>query len=963
MKAETVKTAETIGTDLSGLVKGDVCVDIFNRTLFSTDASIYHIQPQCVVAPLDEADITAVIRYAANEGIPVAPRGAGSGLAGESLTSGIVLDVRRYMDAILETADDGSWVRIQPGVVLDTLNSHLARWGRKIGPDPSSGNRAVIGGVVANNATGAHSLQYGYIAEHIQSLRTVLADGECVELTEAVIPASDNRRGELARACMALLGDQQELIKNAQPKTQRNRCGYTIQNIIQNGSVNLARLMAGSEGTLAIFSEITLRTVPVPKARGLVQFEFADFSTMAHAVPIIVNSGASACELMDQSLIKIAMKAFPKYKRVLPAGCAATLLVEHVAEDPAGVHARIDNTIQAVGDLSTGHLIVLDQQEQAFLWKARKDAVPLLNSEKGRSHPVAFIEDVSVQNGQLDTYIAGIERIAKQYGIPTAYYGHAGDGELHIRPYLDLSRADEIQRMRQIAEEVFTLAWSLGGSVSGEHADGLLRAAWIERQFGSDYYRLLRGIKDIFDSTGILNPGKILNDDPDIMIKNLRAVRLQAAEDFQTELCFDPNEFQYEAAQCNGCGVCLARAEGARMCPIFRGLNQEKASSRAKANLLSAWMAGQFNGDSKDLEELKDVLGLCVNCKMCSIECPAGVDISKIIIEGRAQLARQTGFTSAELALSHNRWLSVLASTFSPISNWVMALPVTRWAIEKMIGLDQTRRFPHFDRGSFLKKARKYLNQQPKLNNPADRVVYFVDSYANWNDHALGFAVLDVLRALNVEVVVPDQRPVPLPAYVYGNLKTARADIEYNLKQLIPYVRRGYTIVCSEPSAALCLKDEMRMLVRSDHAQQVSQQSIELMDYLHNRLEPLTGLSNVYANKSIAYHAPCHLKAMHLSGISVELLEKSGLQITDINGGCCGLAGTAGMQKKHHDLSDAIGSLLKDRIDTCNPDLILTECAACKMQIEHLTGKPVLHPIKLFAEAIREKTCDFSQNG
>ena len=949
-----MKTAETIGADLASLVKGDVSVDIYTRTVFSTDASIYRIVPQCVVAPKDESDVMAVIRYAVENGISLAPRGAGSGLAGESLVEGIVLDVRRYMNAVLETARDGSWVRVQPGVVLDALNRHLSKWGRKIGPDPSSGNRAVIGGMVANNATGAHSLQYGYIADYVRSIRAVLPDGTCVELTESMDVDSQGREGKLVGACLALLADKQELIDRVQPATRRNRCGYTIQGIVHDSRVNMAKLMAGSEGTLGVFTEVTLRTVPVPRAKGVVQFEFADFQTMARAVPVIVDGGAAACELMDQALIEMARKTFPRYKDVLPAECATTLLVEHVGDDAQQVRRQIEKTVESVGSLSTKHQVVLNENQQAFLWKSRKDAVPLLNREKGPAHPIAVIEDVSVQNSQLDKYIVGLKRIGKKYKIPMTFYGHAGDGELHVRPYLDLSRSEDVDRMRQIAQETFSLAWSLGGTISGEHADGLLRAAFIKAQYGPEYYQILKGVKRIFDPAGILNPGKIINEDPDVMVKRLRAVALKAAEDFQTELYFKPDEFRYEAEQCNGCGVCLAETAGSRMCPVFRGLNEEVASSRAKANLLSAWMAGKFGHEMSDAKKLKDILGLCVNCKMCSIECPAGVDISKIIIEGRSQLAKQTGFTSAELALSHNRWLSVLASTFSPISNWVMSLSVTRWMIEKIIGLDPTRRFPHFERGSFIRKAQRYLKQHPLSAEPADRVVYFVDSYANWNDHALGFAVLEVLQKLDIEVVVPNQRPVPLPAYVYGNLKTARQDIQYNISRLMPYVQQGYKVVCSEPSAALCLKDEMRLLVDTDEAKQITENTYELMDYLRPLMETKSlSLGGQYAKERIGYHAPCHLKAMHLSGISVGLLEKCGVNISDINGGCCGLAGTAGMQKKHHDLSDAMGALLADKIAELDPDLILTECAACKMQIEHLTGRPVLHPVKLLAEALK----------
>ena len=955
-----MKSAEQIGSDLANLVRGVVQVDIYNRVAFSTDASIYRILPQCVIAPKDTADIVTIVKYAADNQIPIAPRGAGSGLAGESLTCGIVLDVRRFMDSILETADDGASVRVQPGVVLDTLNSHLSKWGRKIGPDPSSGNRAVVGGVVANNATGAHSLQYGYIADFVQSIQVVLADGTPAKFTDNADSHSKEPQGRLAGECLALLGDQQELIQNAQPATQRNRCGYTIQNIINGTNVNLAKLMASSEGTLAVFSEITLRTVPVPKAKGLVQFEFGDFEKMARAVSVIVDCGVVACELMDGTLIEMAREAFPKYHRILPSGCAATLLVEQVGDDIQSVRNQICKTIEAVGALATGYLEVLDADEQALLWKARKDAVPLLNRKKGPTHPIAFIEDVSVDYRRLDEYITGLQKIGKQYDIPIAFYGHAGSGELHVRPFLDLSCPEEIQRMRKIAADVFSLAWSLGGSVSGEHADGLLRAAFIADQYGKEYYQILKKIKQIFDPAGILNPGKIINEDPDVMVKNLRAVELKAAEGFQTELCFAPDAFRYEVEQCNGCGVCLSRVASSRMCPIFRGLNEELGSSRAKADLLANWMAGRLPDTPSAAKQLKSILGLCVNCKMCSVECPAGVDVSKLIIEARTQLARQTGFTATELALSHNRWMSTLASAFSPLSNWVMALAITRWVLEKTLGFDRTRRFPHFDRGSFIHKARKLLKRNPSPVDPIDKVVYFVDSYANWNDHELGFSVLAVLEKLNIEVVVPKQRPVPLPAFVYGNLKTARRDIEYNLKQFTPYVQQGYKILCSEPSAALCLTDEISLITHDERAQLIAENTYELMDYLNTLVKQspellpaeYKTLPGRYAEKKVAYHDPCHLKAQRLSGASIELLKKCGLDVTDIEGGCCGLAGTAGMQKKHHEMSGVIGKLLTAKIDDCNPDIILTECAACKMQIEHLTPKAVLHPIKLLARAL-----------
>jgi FAD/FMN-containing dehydrogenase/Fe-S oxidoreductase len=975
-----MKKAEQIGSQLASLVKGDVLIDIYNRAAFSTDASIYSIRPECVVAPKDEADVIAVVQYAHRNNIPIAPRGAGSGLAGESLTTGIVIDFRRYMNRVLDIRDNGDIAVCQPGVVLDKLNYQLAKYKTKIGPDPSSSNRAVIGGVVANNATGAHFLQYGYIANYVRSIRAILYDGSVAELRNNMSPddIQNPTLRNIARQCVQLLAGKEELIANAQPRTKRNRCGYTIQNICHQGQIDLARLMAGSEGTLVVFTEIELATVDVPAVAGLLQLEFASFEAMAKAVPIIVKTGASACELMDQRLMTMARKAFPSYRDVLPENCVATLLVEQVGGSIKQVREKLDRIIDAAGNLSCGRMEALDSLRQAKLWKSRKDAVPLLNRDKGAMHPVAFVEDVSVEPGLLDKYVAGLENIGKKYAIPMAFYGHAGDGELHIRPYLDLSSPDDIKRMCDIAEDVFELAWSLGGSISGEHADGLVRSPFIERQYGKAYYQLLVGIKNIFDPAGILNPGKIINPDPDVIQKNLRGMELAAAEGLQTELQFADRQYRYEIEQCNGCGVCLAEGAG-RMCPVFRVTDEELATPRGKANLLRNWISGTFDEkQGSQVEPLRKILSLCVNCRMCSLECPAGVDMSKLIVEARAKLAKYGGFSVTEFALSNNRWMSILASTFAPLSNWIMRLGLTRRLLEKTMGFDRGRTFPVFERGSFIKKANRYLRQAGPVANPVDKAVYFADSYARYNDHNLGLATIKVLRHFGVEVVIPDQRPAPLPAYVYGNLSRARKDMAYNLRTLWPYVQQGYKVVCSEPSAAMFLKDELPLLIATEPAKAISAAAVELMEYLnhfeisnlkfqihHIRQQPPSlpkadkvegspstsaGALVAATQQKVAYHAPCHLKSLNGAMNTIELFRSLGLVVEDLNGGCCGLAGTTGMQTKNRDLCDAIGRPLKETIEKTGPDCVLTECAACKMQIEHLTGKRVLHPVMILIE-------------
>jgi FAD/FMN-containing dehydrogenase/Fe-S oxidoreductase len=954
-----------IAADLAKLIQGDVFADIIHRVAFSTDASSYRIVPQCVVAPRDVRDVVAVVRYAAQENVPVAARGAGSGVAGESLCSGIVFDMSRYMKRIVRFADDGTTVTCQPGVVLDELNRRLAEFGRKIGPDPSSANRATVGGCVANNATGAHSLQYGHIGNYIEAIEAVLPDGSVVDFANSVDVehAGGHRTGSIARECWSLLTANQAVIAKALPATRRNRSGYNIASICRDHRIDLATLLAGSEGTLAIFTNITLATVPLPKAKGLLQLEFDSLDSMAGAVPAIVETGPSACELMDRSLIDLAFDQLPQYRDILPAGAAAVLLVEHVGESEARVRERIDKTDRAVGHRATGRSIVTKPGDQARIWKSRKDAGPLLYRKRRREHPAEFMEDVSVPHTRLADYIAGLKKIEAKYGMTMSFFGHAGDGELHLRPYLDLGNPNDVAKMQAIAEDVFSLAWSLGGSISGEHADGLLRAGFVRRQYGDEYYQVLRKVKEIFDPTGLMNPGKILNDDPKAMVQNLRREHHVQPERAKSEMLFAPNELELEFEQCYGCGLCLNQDPALRMCPVFRALGEELGSSRAKANLLHYWATGQLTEKDFESPEFRRFLDLCVNCKMCERECPSGVNVSLLMAAARAEYVKRKGLRRTELALGHNRYLSLLGSFFAPVSNAFMHLPFFQWILEKTVGLDRRRGMPSFRRGSFLKAGRRHLASCEPLTAPIDKVAYFVDTYANYNDHELGFAVLDVLRHNDVDVVLPKQRPAPLPAIVYGDVKTARRDLAYNVAHLAEAVRAGCKIVCSEPSAALCLREELRHYVAGEDASLVSQNTVELMNYLSDLKKrgklkpPIRSIVDEYA-----YHLPCHLCAVGDATVTLKLLnDHFRIEVHDLQAGCCGLSGTFGMQQKNYDLSTKMADSLKtalvgrasslaSRAGTHDPH-VLTECAACKMQIEHLAPATATHPIKLIAHA------------
>ncbi|UCC22698.1 MAG: anaerobic glycerol-3-phosphate dehydrogenase subunit C [Planctomycetota bacterium] len=946
---------DKVASDLAKAVRGDVFTDIVHRVAYSTDASIYQIIPVCVVAPRDATDVAAVVKYVAAKGIPVVARGAGTGVAGEALCSGVVFDMARYMRDIISFGDNGELAVCEPGVVLEDLNGRLAEYGRKIGPDPSSGNRATVGGCVANNAAGAHSLQYGYMADYIESVETVLADGSLIELQNdfAASEAQDEKLGSIGKKCMTVLSEGQEIIRKAVPEGKSNRSGYCVAGVCHDGRIDLARLAAGSEGTLGVFTKISIRTVAVPPVKALLQLQFSTLAKMAKAVPIIVKSGASACELMDKTLIDMAIETLTQYRDVFPVGAAAILLVEHVGATAEEVEEKIKSSDSAVGNLASERRIVYEPAEQQRLWKARKDAVPLLERRKGAKHAVPFIEDVLVGNERLGKYITRLKKIAKKYDVAMSFYGHAGDGELHIRPYMDLSEPDEVEKMRAVAEDVFSLAWSLGGTMSAEHGDGLVRAAFIKRQYGEDFYELLRKIKNIFDPDGLMNPGKIINDDVNVMVKNLRAEHRFLPERLKTNLAFDGNELRFELEQCSGCGACLSTESDLRACPVFRALGDELSSSRAKANVLRSWATGRIEREDFESPEFRKFLDLCVNCKACSLECPSGVDVSKLMVTARAEYVRHKGLRCAESVLSRNRYLSLAASVFAPVSNWLMSLGFFKWLLERTTGLDRRRAMPEFGRRSFVKAGRKYLASCEPIEKPVDRIAYFVDTYANYNDHELGFAVLEVLRANGIDVVLPKQRPAPLPAICYGDVKTARRELAYSVKHLAKLVRDGYKVVCSEPSAALCLRNELRHFVTGDDARLVSENTYELMSYLselskRGKLKPVKEV----ASRSYVYHCPCHLYALGAGRASIGLLKGLGpVRIAELDAGCCGLAGTFGMQKKNYELSSKIAARLKEALAQHPACYVLTECSACKMQIEHLSGATVLHPIKVLAEA------------
>ncbi len=685
----------------------------------------------------------------------------------------------------------------------------------------------------------------------------------------------------------------------------------------------------------------------------------------------------AACELMDKPLADIARKAYPHFAKALPPpDVAASLIVEYDGDTLEEVREKLAKVPPAI-DWALKWNEIIDTAEQKMIWSARKAAVPLLFRMPGKKQPVPFIEDVAVPVEKFPEYIHGLEAILGRYGTPVSYFAHAGHGECHTRPYLDLHDPAEVDKMCAIAKETYQLVWSLGGTISGEHGEGLSRAAYIKHQYGP-LYDLMRQVKKIFDPAGTLNPDKIICDDEDISRKNLRFHNLARPDRTRTKLVFRGDEFVDAIEKCNGNGECRTREAGGTMCPIFRVVGQEEASPRAHANMMRHYITGLLGEELLSSEDFKRCADFCVNCKMCRIECPSAVDVPKLMLEARAQYAARCGLTRAEKTLSRARPMSILNSYTAPIANFMGGWRPFRALLEKMGGVDRRRDLPRFDFGSFLwrygdrvqgsgfgvqgtadaetgRQGDKEQQQRAPGNSsgmaPIDRVSYFVDLFANYNDHSLARAAVGVLRHNGIDVNLPRQTDCGMPGIDYGDVEYARKSVAFNLRHLVPQARAGRKIVCSEPTAALCIREEYLYLNDSPEARELAAATRELCSYLldlHRQGKLKTDFRPV--NITFGYHAPCHVKAMEIGYPGAELVKLvPGTKVTIIERGCCGVAGTYGFQKKNFDIAMKAGEGLFEALRAPEIQYGLSECSTCKMQMEQGSGKYCYHPVKVLA--------------
>lgn len=966
-----------LARELRLLIRGDVLIEDWQRAMYATDASCYEIVPTCVVIPKGKEDVVQVVRYAYEHKMPLTARGGGSGLAGQALTKGIVIDFSTHLNRILQFDEESSTITVETGVYKGDVDAYLKARGKFLPPDPASSQYCTIGGLIATNGAGPHTVKYGNMIQYVVSLEVVLPNGEVIMTHPVAIDSSEFKlilsaktlEGEIYRKLHELLEKHGETIRMAQPKVRKNVCGYRLERVINDGYFDLGQLIVGSEGTLGIILEAKMRVLDIPKATSLALLYFDDLEKMDVAVGKIglLKFTPSAVEFFDQAVIERAKAVYPEIARSVPSETHVALAVEFDGNGREEVESQLDaakpflNSCDAIS-VEFGS----ERKRVEQLWQIRKKAVGLVMKIRGKRKPLWFVADIVVPAIHLGKFIGRIHDTCAKYGFEAVVYGHAGDGHMHIRPLLSLQDEKEINLVTKVAQEIFELGTSLGGSISGEHGDGLARSEYTRLVYGQEVADLFMRVKNLFDSRGIMNPDKKPKGSPGLLIQNLRygtdykrrqitpALNWSIKENrvIRKITCYDEElDYASEVELCHGCGQCRSRSYENRMCPVYKGLGNEIDSCRGRNNLLR-WML-KLAGLAEDFaltDEYRDAIYKhCIQCKMCHIECLSNVNVAKLMAEARARYADVKGIPKGYSFFIDIDKYGRMGSKMAPASNWLFANPIFRYGMEVATGISRKRRFPAFSRPTFEERFAKHVCPS------GDRmeVVFFYDTYINFNNPQLGMTIVDVLEANGCRVICPSQKSSGLPALIEGAPEKGRKIALYNIEQLAPYAKRGVPIVCFSPSAGIALKMEYENVVNGLDVRTVAENTMDLHEFLwnlHQRELLVAPMKPVKRHVNLHFH--CHTLVQK---VEPEVKNALGL-IPDLKyevleRGCCGIGGSYGFIKGNLENSMKIGSDLFNAVRASNLPTYSTG-ESCKMQIEQGSGREIRLTIELIAESL-----------
>ena len=944
-------------------VAGEVRFDPFSRVLYSTDASIYQMEPVGVVIPRNKDDVLAVMEVARDNRVPVLARAGGTSLAGQTVNHAIVTDFSKYLNQVVEVNREESWARVQPGIVLDQLNRELLPYGLMYAPDPTTSSRACVGGGVGNNTCGAHSVIYGKTLDHIMELDVVLADGaeahfRPLDAGELEVKLSGGGlESDIYRGVRRLAQDNAAEITARYPNIMRRVSGYNLDEFLADTPFNLAKMVVGSEGTLCVATEVKVNLVPRPTMTGLSVLHFADIFQASEGVKEVLNHGPSSIEIMDKNVLDRSRQSMGLSTAMafIQGDPGAILAVEFYGESEAELTAKTEGLKADMERRRLGYACVnlLDRASQANVWSVRKNGLGLLMSMHGDAKPLPFVEDTAVDPENMGAFVRQFDEIVRNHGTEAAYYGHASVGCLHIRPVVSLKDQAGVDKMYSIADEISDLVKEFGGSLSGEHGDGIVRGVWNEKMFGPEIYQMFRELKSTFDPDSIMNPGKIIDCPP--MTENLRYGPGYRAKSLPTLLDFSiDSNFAGAVEMCNGMGACR-KLEGT-MCPSFIATREEEHSTRGRANLLRAAMSGKLPEGTITSQRLYDALDLCLECKGCKAECESGVDMAKLKYEFLGNYFKANGLPRRNRIFGNIAKYSAWGSRLAPFSNWLAASPIGKLFSNHFLGVHPNRSVPGFTRQTFPQWFRSRRRGGDSRIAPTQTVVLLNDTYMNYNYPGVGKAAVALLEAAGFKVELADAPCCGRPMISKGMLDAAAANAAHNVSLLHAYAGQGIPIIGCEPSCLLTLRDEYPQLVPGPEAQTVAQHSYLIDEFLVKlRAEGRLEMEFNDLEKKVLFHAHCHQRSLAGTAPSLDALRlPPGYQVELVNAGCCGMAGSFGYEKEHYDLSMTIGAeALFPAVNAKGPDWeVAVMGVSCRQQIEHGTGRDARHLAEVLAEAL-----------
>ena len=963
---------EALRERLAPRVAGTLRTDEMARALYATDASMYAMTPLGVLVPRHVDDVRAALEVASDLRIPVLPRGGGSSLAGQGVNTALVIDFTTHLNDILEIDPDAQTARVEPGVPLSELNRAAAEHGLMVGPDPASGNRATLGGMLANNSTGTHSITYGNFIHHTRRAEVLLADGSAATF-EPLDPEGWQERmrapgleGALYRGLDALVGEGRRTIENDTPGHWRRNNGYRLETLLGEER-NLAKLLCGSEGTLAVATEITCDLVEKPShtALGVAHFETRDDAL--RAVTTVLDTDPTAVELFDGVAIERTRQT-PGYAERLtfiegePGG---VLITEYSGDSRAAVADQLEALEQALADSRRGYAVVpvLEPDAVENVWSIRKEGLGLLMGVEGDYKPWAFIEDASVPVEHLADYIEELSTFVDATDTRAAYYAHASAGCLHVRPFVNTRDAAEVEKMERIAKESLDLVLKYGGVVSSEHGDGIARGWANPHVLGEDLYELCRRTKEIFDPDRILNPGKVVDAPP--MTDHLRMGPDYQTRPFRTELDFSGDgSFAAAVEKCNGNGACRKLRAGT-MCPSFMATREEQDSTRGRANALRSALAGDLPEDAMTGDDMADVMDLCIQCKACKTECPSNVDMAKIKTEWQHHYWEEHPMPLRERLFAHQpdwaRWVS--GTPLAPLANWMSRRPSLRRLGEALFGVDADRALPPFVRETFPQWFRGRedgaANGAAGAEAAGPRVVLFPDAFNAYHTPAPLRAAAQFLETTGHRVELPSA-PVESGRTLLskGRIPEAQRRALRTVEALYPLADEGVPVVGLEPSSILTLRDEfLDLLPGEPRAETVAEVACTFEEYVAHRAEAGAFDDTAWTDDGgdVLLHGHCHQKALIGTAATERILSLAGYRVDAVDAGCCGMAGSFGYEAEHTDVSTRMAELrLAPAVRAAGPDTAIAATGfSCRSQIKDVTGRTARHPAELLWTALR----------